>query len=223
MKRITSINTPDTVFLASATAETIRNRTKQRVVAFVGSCGRNIAMAVSELPEMIAHASSTDIKMLVVMDWKYWHSKLPKLPADYLHLLSESFALYGRWPFSTRLEQAKAELMNFRSIIRHEFESLIVVAGLGGQTGTFAGGAISELADDEGIPVTRILVTPFNFEGDRKLLAEKFIKLSSRPSYTDIVFHNVESIRVASTTSVAVAHRHMNERVAREIVKLLEK
>ncbi|MDR2933781.1 MAG: cell division protein FtsZ, partial [Rickettsiales bacterium] len=54
----------------------------------------------------------------------------------------------------------------------HGTDMLIIVAGLGGGTGTGAAPVIAKIAREIGILVLSFVVTPFDFESERKMLCD---------------------------------------------------
>lgn len=198
---------------------------KQNVIAFVGGAGLNIARIFRELPDVQTLFETTHLKTLVIGDFTYSNNQSQLPPSDYQFLLSESFA-YKRfhplnvftlknYPINQQMAMAKKELEALRMTMRNSYKSLTVVAALGGQTGTFAGAALAEIALEESIPTSRILITPFTFEYARTGLAVEVFVKTNRESFRDRLLHNQDALtELGSNTLVPVAFDYLNKRAA---------
>ena len=194
---------------------------KYNVVAFIGGAGLNTARSFYELPDVRALYDAANIKTLIIGNWEYkcGMNRYPLPPADDQCFLSESFACNRYAPFEQRLAQAKSEIAGLRETMRDKYRSLTVVAGIGAQTGTFAGGAITEMAHEENIPTCRILITPFAFEGGRNLLADELIAKTSRKNTADIILRNEDLLaELGGDATLPEAFHYQARRAAKALL-----
>jgi hypothetical protein len=207
---------------------------KLNVVAFIGGAALNIARMFGKLPAAHPLSKAMNIKILVIGDYTYSHDR-SRLPiSDCQFLLSESFAwsrfhplndcALENYPISQQIALARSELEALRMTMRNSYENLIVVAGLGGQTGTFAGAALAEMALEERIPTSRILVAPFKWESARNGLAEKVIAFTSRESLRDKVLPNQDAYtELDRNTFMPVAIDYLNKRASTAVMTECQK
>jgi uncharacterized membrane protein YsdA (DUF1294 family) len=199
---------------------------KYHVVAFVGGAGINVAKEFLKHKGQLCKTESSRIKTLVIGDWvcSVNQSSLPA--SDYQFILSSEFAR-SRIPhlknvIEQQLSLAKLELEELRLDIRAHYASLTVVSALGGQTGTFAGGAIAEIAHEEGISTCRIVITPFEFEGDRVTLAERFISKTANDFYRQIELSNADAwVELSEDMTMADAFNIVNQRASEVVLNSL--
>lgn len=84
---------------------------------------------------------------------------------------------------------AKASRQAIRKALKHR-HFLILVAGLGGGTGTGATPVIAKMARKLGIPAIAIVTLPFSFEGGRDRVARKGLKRIRRQTDAVITLSN---------------------------------
>jgi cell division GTPase FtsZ len=199
---------------------------KYHVVAFVGGAGINVAKTFIKTKEQLCKTESTNIKTIIIGDWTC-HANSSALPSsDYRFILSAEFAKSRDPHLKNVIEQqlslAKAELDDLRQDMQEQYASLTVVSGLGGQTGTFAGGAIAEIAHEEGIPTCKILITPCEFEGGRATLAEHFISKTTSDFYRQIELSNADAwIESSEGTSMLEVFNVVNQRASEAVLNSL--
>jgi len=99
---------------------------------------------------------------------------------------------------------------------------VFLVAGLGGETGTRVAPLVADAARVEGAEVVALLITPFAFEGKRRGVAERAVRVMARSANRTIRFSNEEhSQQVGPDVSVATFFGQINEEIAlrlREVI-----
>jgi cell division GTPase FtsZ len=199
---------------------------KYHVVAFVGGAGINVAKTFLKLKEQLCKSESPSVKTLVIGDWTCSANSSTLPTSDYQFMLSAEFTR-SRVPhlknvIEQQLSLAKAEINYLRQDMQEHYASLTVVSGLGGQTGTFAGGAIAEMAHEEGIPTCKILITPCEFEGGRVSLAENFISKTNSDFYRQIELSNADAwIESSEGTSMLEVFNVVNQRASEAVLNSL--
>lgn len=212
--------------------QSLRDRTnvldngKYHVVVFVGGAGINVAKVFLKHKEQLCKTESPNIKTINIGD-STCHADSSALPSsDYQFILSAEFAK-SRVPhlknfIEQQLSLAKAELDDLRQKMQDHYASLTVISGLGGQTGTFAGGAIAEIAREEGIPTCKILITPCAFEGGRVTLAERFITKTTSDCYRQVVLSNADAwIESSEDASMLEVFNVVNQRASEAVLNSL--
>ncbi len=191
------------------------------LVVFAGGAGFQIAGSFIELPK---DGGKINYRTLIIGDFTYASGKATPPAADFYIYISEAFASkYSPFVcgplYDERLSLAKAEIEGVRKWIRDNCKSVTAVIGLGGHTGTFAGGAIAEIAREENIPIRQILTTPFSFEGNRNKLAEEYISRASRSFDERLVILDNQDVysELNPTTTLPAAMDYLNKRAAKAI------
>jgi len=208
---------------ASIVGRPLFDRKRIELVVFVGGAGFQIARSFNEL--LKENEDKTKFRTLIIGDFTYPNGKNAPPSADFQIYMSEAFA----WKYSPfvcgplyddRLAFAKSEIEGVRKWVRDNCTSVTAVMGLGGHTGTFAGGAIVEIAREEHIPVRQIVTTPFSFEGSRNKLAAEYVSRASPNVYESVVILDNQDVysELNPTTTLPMAMDYLNRRAAKAIL-----
>ncbi|HKI59802.1 MAG TPA: hypothetical protein VKA23_02100 [Mariprofundaceae bacterium] len=110
-----------------------------------------------------------------------------------------------------------------RSILAGK-DTLILIAGLGGMTGTYATPIIARIAKTMGIKTWAIAFTPFAFEGEqRKQQSQEGIQLLKQQSVAELIIANQQLIGVCeSYTSMYEAFSQIEEVAAKVVGSIVE-
>lgn len=152
----------------------------------VGGCGINIteSLIASDVPNIEFVAVSSDSETLL-------HSQV----SQHIQLSSKT----------TKQKTAKASTgdsyitLSDRLLLRSALQDtdlLIIIAGLGGSTGSNISPLVTELAEEIGVPCLAFVTTPFAFEGfDRNKVAEGTIAKLRERSTPTIVTSNQQLLK----------------------------
>ncbi len=166
------------------------SRGAQITVVGVGGAGGNIVNTLANMDMSYVHivAMNTDSQVL---------SKLKKVPLR-IRLGEAITGGLGAGSDPETGKRAAEESKEDISKVLDKSDMVIIVAGMGGGTGTGAAPVIAEVAKNEGALVVGIVTLPFRFEGRRKrALAQRGIEELSRYVDALIVIDN-EKVRNTS-------------------------
>lgn len=112
---------------------------------------------------------------------------------------------------------AKSSRRTIRNALKHR-HFLILVAGLGGGTGTGSTPVIAKIVRKMGIPVIAIVTRPFSFENGRERLARKGLRRLRRQTEAVITVSNDEpGVRRGQDTTF----NHMSRLIDKEVINLV--
>lgn len=99
----------------------------------------------------------------------------------------------------------------------HDKSDIVIIAGLGGYTGTYAFPSIANLLRNNGKNVTLVVVFPFSFEGSRRRLAEEaFGAFKNSTTINTITFDN-DSV-MARNLSLNDVFRKANDAIITHVI-----
>lgn len=148
-------------------ASKVNPQQKQKLVIGVGSAGIGILETFKKHPNFY----KTGCQVLAV-GWNESSSRIDLLPA-------KERVLLGKRAFNTH---SRADMREIKEILIHEeipavvnpvlpilsdASSLIVIAGIGGATGSLVGPSLIKASMEMGIPTLGVWIKPFTFENSR--------------------------------------------------------
>ncbi len=178
----------------------------------VGGAGSTLAsqLVESNLPGIDVLACNTDAQAL---DW----SKTPH------KLLLGHHGIGAGLRTEVGHEAAVASARQLRQTLEGTTELLVLVAGLGGGTGTGASPVVARLARELGIPTVAVVTMPFSWEGRLKhAQAQRGLALLQK-SCDALLIHDLEDIERVSPSDRGLdeAFALADERVSESVQTLL--
>lgn len=102
------------------------------------------------------------------------------------------------------------------------YQSAIIVAGMGGGTGTGAASVVAELCDRAGISVGAITIMPFSFESDRSIKAADGYRALHAICREIVKCENDRALEQTGVRSVAEAMDILNQSIVGSILNAVD-
>jgi cell division GTPase FtsZ len=182
---------------------------KANLIIGAGGAGRSLASALR---------SQIDADVLLINAASAWQVRPPEFPSIALAAGSGERSFHS-------VRHARAAMIAAKSELEEAMEgraTIIIAAGLGGNTGSAVAPFVAEVAAERGITTVAGVATPFEFEGERVFAACGALRDVRKHCPTVCVYDHQRSLQTQGSSSLTEALDFAAMVVASEVTSRLE-